>query len=282
MPLPTEIQSTKRFIRNEILRTVSASPHKLTPIALQKTITQRYVLKKNYVKSIIQDLVSAGELVYTYQLGCTFLEKSFNRPVRISNDVVLKPPESQYRPKPQEIVIQIKPGAAFGTGQHPTTRLCLRGIEYALKYSEYLAGTESSSAIDIGTGSGILAIAAIKFGVKRAVGIDIDPCARAEARENVRINALFNEIEISSRRIEAIEQRFSLATANLRYPSLKRFSNMIFDLLENNGIAVFSGIKADELQDLLALYTQKRFTCLWKEFEGDWAAIVLKKRANLQ
>jgi len=264
-------------IRNDVLKTVSESQKFITPIKLEKEISSKYLLNKKQAKSIIRDLNATGELAYTYKYGCTFLEKSFNRSVRISKHVVLKPPGKHYTPQHDDVVIQIRHGASFGTGEHPTTRLSVKGIEYVLKHDEYIKSNNETSVLDIGTGSGILVITAVVFGIKRGVGIDIDPCARAEAKENVKLNGLKDKIDISDRSVENINDRFSMITANLRYPTIKNLFFHLNRILDKSGFLIISGIKADELKDVLNIYTKKQFKCLWKEIEKDWAGIALKK-----
>ena len=119
-----------------VLEMVATSPSRLTPPALEKIISENTHLQKAEIKALIKDLVARGELTYTYEFGSTFLEISFNKPVRISNTVVIKPPEHQYHPDSADIVLKIKPGASFGDGRHPTTRLAVRGIEYVLQEFE--------------------------------------------------------------------------------------------------------------------------------------------------
>ena len=120
-------------VRNHALRIVAESTARVTPPALEKTLIETPGLTKKQVKAVIRYLVSDGELVYTYEFGTTFLELSFHKPVRVSTHVVLKPPGHHYQPESEDVVIQIKPGAAFGDGRHPTSRLAIRGIEYVLK-----------------------------------------------------------------------------------------------------------------------------------------------------
>jgi ribosomal protein L11 methyltransferase len=131
--------------------------------------------------------------------------------------------------------------------------------------------------LDIGTGSGILAIAAVGLGVKKGLGLDIDPCAIAEARDNIALNHLQDRLVISDRKINAIDQIFSMVIANLRYPSLKNFYPQISKLTDPNGWAVLSGFRPHERDDLMALYTAEYFKCIWTADEIDWAAAVLKK-----
>ena len=120
-------------MRAHVLRMVAGSTVRVTPPALEKTLSETHGLTKKQIKAVIRDLVSDGELVYTYEFGSTFLEPSFNKPVRVSTHVILKPPGHSYQPAPEDIVVQIKPGAAFGDGRHSTSRLAIRGIEYVLE-----------------------------------------------------------------------------------------------------------------------------------------------------
>jgi len=260
-----------------ILEIVSGSREKITPIALEKIASEKYALEKKQVKSIIQGLIAKGELIYTYQYGSTFLEKSFNRPVRISKHVVIKPPENSFASKSGDVVINLAQGASFGTGQHPTTRLAVKGIDYALKECGHFNENKKSCLLDVGTGSGILVIAAVLMGIKKGTGIDIDPCAIAEARENIKINDLEHRINICDRAFEKIDRVFSIVTANLRYPTIKRLLPYMHETVHKKGFVVLSGIKSDEIKDLLDIYKEKGFLCRWKENEQDWVGVVFEK-----
>ena len=255
---------------------VAESTARVTPPALEKTLIERHGLTKKQVKVVIRDLVTDGELAYTYEFGSTFLELSFNKPVRVSTHVVLKPPGHHFQPQSQDVVIQIKPGAAFGDGRHPTSRLAVRGIEYVLKQFNLDVTADHSRVLDIGTGSGILVLAAVKMGIHAGVGIDIDPSARSEAQENVLINRLEDRIEISDRYLETFDGSFNLVTANLRYPTLKKIGSCLRKITHSNGFIVFSGIRSHELPGLIKAYARKDFKVLWKDVELDWAGMVLR------
>ncbi len=267
---PTNI----RAIRQKVFETVSESKKKLTYGELEKRLSQKFAVPKKVLKTAINDLVADRQLVYTYNFGCSFLEKSFNKPTRISKRVVLKPPGMRYTPKSDDVVIDIAQGASFGSGEHPTTRLAVRGIEAALSGKNCLVKTNHTRALDIGTGSGILAIAAVSLGVKKALGIDIDPCSRSEAGKNIILNNMEDQIRILDRNIENINEKFSLIIANLRYPTIKRLCSHISKITEKQGMVVVSGIKTDEVPDILNTFTQKGFSCTWKEFEKDWVGLV--------
>jgi ribosomal protein L11 methyltransferase len=265
-------------VRENVLRMVAGSAVRVTPLAFEKTLFETHGLTRQQVKAVIRDLVSDGELAYTYEFGSTFLEPSFNKPVRVSTHVVLKPPGHNYQPESEDVVIQIKPGASFGDGRHPTTRLAIRGIEYVLKKIKSDRPEDQSRVLDIGTGSGILVLAAVRLGIHQGVGIDIDPAARSEAKENVLINRLEDQIQMSDQYLETIEGSFYLVTANLRYPTLKKICPCLRKITNPDGFIAFSGIRSHELADLIKTYTRKKFEVVWQEKELDWMGVVLKRQ----
>ena len=265
-------------IEKAILENVAASTARLTPRQLEKTISTTYGLNKTRTRALLKDLVAKGELEYTYEFGSTFMVPSFNRPVRISDNVVVQPPGHRFKPAPEDVVIRIQPGAAFGGGRHPTTRLSVRAVEHVLKKVRPEWLNTECSVLDIGTGSGILAIAAICLGIKKGLGLDIDPCAIAEAAENRDLNRLQDRLVIADRKIEAIDASYSLVVANLRYPSLKQLYPQMIRLTDGSGWLVLSGFRVHEMRDLEALYTGGHFEAVWTADEQDWAAIALKKK----
>ena len=264
-------------VRQEALRVVAESTARITPSVLEKKLIEDHGLTKKQMKTVIRGLVSDGELAYTYEFGSTFLELSFNKPVRVSKHVVLKPPGHHFQPQSQDVVIQIKPGAAFGDGRHPTSRLAVRGIETVLKEFKLDINPDQCRVLDIGTGSGILVLTAVKMGFHEGVGIDIDPAARSEAIENVSLNRLAGQIEISDQYLESIEGPFNLVTANLRYPTLKKICSCLRQITHPNGFIVFSGIRSHESADLIKAYGRKNFEFLWQDETHDWAGVAFKR-----
>ena len=256
---------------------VASSSTKITPFALEKRVSQKYGLHRKQIKSVISDLVAAGELTYTYEFGTTFLEPSFARPVRISNHIVLQPPGLRRRSKPDDIIVQIKPGASFGAGNHPTTRLAIKGLEFVLLDSQVFDKLYNTCVLDIGTGSGVLLIAAVLCGMKNGTGIDVDACARVEAAENVRINGLADRVVISGKSLAEIAQQFSVILANLRYPSLKKMRFQILERAQPNSLLILSGIRCYELDDLLNGYEKIHYEKLWQADELGWSGVVLRR-----
>jgi ribosomal protein L11 methyltransferase len=136
--------------------------------------------------------------------------KAYFKPLRISPHLVVKPPWEPFRPKEKDVVIEIDPGMAFGTGSHPTTRMCLQILEEVIRN-----GAHAASVLDVGTGSGVLAIAARKMGAKHIVAIDIDPVAIEGARENAALNNVSTGIHFRIGSLEGIRRTFDLVLANL-------------------------------------------------------------------
>jgi len=264
-------------LRRKVLAMVEESGSRLTPGELRKRLSGKIFADEKAIKTAVNDLVSSRELKYTYHLGCSFLEKSYEKPTRVSKRVVLKPPGMVYEPVSGDIVIDILKGASFGFGDHPTTRLAVQGIETALSENPGILEADNSRALDIGTGSGVLVIAAVLMGIKGAVGIDIDPCSRAEAQKNIQLNGLEHRIDILDTSVEDIKETYSLITANLRYPTLKQLCPHITKITQKKGAVVVSGIKSDEVEELLDTFSQNGFQCTWKAVEKGWVGLALSR-----
>jgi len=260
-------------IREEILAHVESRWGTLTPHALEKFIASAHRLSRSEAKRLLKSLVMDGLLAYRDQYGRTVIEKSFDRAVRVSPRIVLKPPEAAFNPNEGDVVIQLRHGASFGTGSHPTTRMALQGIEQALKRID-LNRHGGTCALDIGTGSGVLGIAAVVLGLHRALGLDIDACAISEARENARLNGIQDRFIIEDTPIESMNEKVGLILANLRMPTLIRIFPDLQRLARRPCGAVISGIKADEISDLKEMFGDHEWNPVWEEREKDWAGIV--------
>ena len=264
--------SETALIKDEIIRIVGDK--KIAPNALIKKASAIFPFKRDEAKFALRELIEAGRLSYAYKHGRSFIEKSFDRPVRISRHVVLKPPYASFKPKPGDVVVELNSGDSFGTGEHPTTRLAVRGVEYVMGK----ASVANASMLDIGTGSGILAITAAGFGVKKAVGVDIDPCARFEAKRNVALNRHERKIAINNRSINKIDDLFFLITANLRFPTIKKLSGKLFQLLKTDGYILFSGLYDEESDEIKNMWGAKKTRLRWEESEMGWTGVIFQRR----
>jgi ribosomal protein L11 methyltransferase len=268
----------KEIIHRKILQIIENHANKITSRDLEKIIVQQIPVGRRKFQAALKTLIAEGELTYTYLYGCTFIEKSFNRPVRVGSQVILTPPERHPMLSGSDVVVMLRPGASFGIGQHPTTRLAIQGIEYAIKTIRVCDGV-SATMLDIGTGSGVLAITALKLGIDRAVGTDMDPCAITEAGENAKINGLSQRFTVMDIPAEEINGQFNLIAANLRYPTLARLCPYIASHIPENGAAILSGIREEEAEEIKSIYAKLNLECRWEAIENKWAGLVLVKQA---
>jgi len=193
--------------------------------------------------------------------------------------IVVKPPWIRLRPR-KMIVIDIEPGMAFGTGTHSTTRLCIRALEKAVTGvydSPRRGGSAPHSVLDVGTGSGILSIAAAKLGARHVLGIDIDQKAIDNARENVRINKLGRRIRMRTATISQIEEQFDLVVANIDAKTIEEMQFSLIDRVATGGTLILSGVLDGEVDLLKRLFPYGSFTLMEVSQEEGWACVVFKR-----
>lgn len=268
------IEEIKRLICNTVLD----ARKRLTPGEITLSVARQSGADRTTVRLAIKDLVSLGELTYTYVYGTSYLGRSFDRPVRISKRIVIKPPDKIYRPKEGELVIDLARGAAFGDGAHPTTSLALRAMDAVLDDHLCLAGKSDLSGLDVGTGSGILAIALAKLGVEKVVGTDLDPCALSEATHNVSLNGCGPQVVITRTPLEGLVGCFSVIVANLASPTLRRLAALLSGKMEKDGVLIVSGFKEPASKGLSAAYAEQGLRLIREEADREWACLILRKR----
>ncbi len=268
------IIKTKEYI----FESISSSLESLTFGMLYKKLNKQFKIQQYDFKSALDELVAEGEIYYSHKYGGSFLEISFEKPTQISKRIFIVPQRMKYSEKPNDIIIKIHSGISFGRGDHPTTRLALRCIDYVFEYNNILRkSNDNPTVLDIGTGNGILAIACVMLGAGMAIGIDTDACSRKEAKDNAEINELCNRVKISDTPVEEITGLFSIITANLRYPTLRSLYPVMLELSRINSKLIFSGIKVSEHEELCRLYTKKHFKCIREEREKGWVAFAFQR-----
>jgi ribosomal protein L11 methyltransferase len=267
------IEDLKHIVYNAVIE----ANRKLTPGEVEKAVAKACGVDRKTVKLTINGLVSLGELSYTYVYGTSFLEKSFDRPVRVSKRIVIKPLDKVYQPQGEEVVLSIAGGAAFGNGAHPSTCLALRALDSVLCDSGSLRGKTPLTGLDVGTGTGILAIAMARLGVQKIVATDIDPCAVSEATHNILANNLNEQITVSSTPLERIPTCFSVILANLAFPTLRSLSPLLSEKLEQDGILILSGFKEPASRELGRSYTEQGLSLVRKDTERGWMCLTFCK-----
>ena len=268
-PITYRKQNALQAVRD----TVRNAETRLTPLDIQRRLFRLHRFERRTVRSAIAQLVNEREFMYVSDFGRTFIEPSLHKPVRIAASIVLKPWECSFEADVGEVVVSLSHGISFGTGQHPTTRLCLSGLEYLWKMKRFQALEEKSRALDIGTGSGVLIITAVKMGIASGVGIDVDPCAISEARGNVAGNGLSERIEILSKPFDKMKEKFDLVLANLRFPTLISFFARMAESTNSNGLILLSGIKSREAASVIEHSRQFGLHRIWMGEEHGWAAV---------
>lgn len=193
--------------------------------------------------------------------------KKYYKPVEIGN-IAIVPSWQDYKAEGNKTIVRLDPGMAFGTGTHESTALCLEAIQEYVK--------PGMDVLDVGTGSGILAIAAKKFLAKRVLAVDIDEVAVKVAEENARLNGV--EIEIKKNDlVEGIEEKFDVVIANIVADIIKKLSKDINRVLKEDGIFISSGIIEDRLEDVLKNFEKNSFEILEVRKMGTWCLVVSKK-----
>jgi ribosomal protein L11 methyltransferase len=202
--------------------------------------------------------------------------KKYFLPLRVSKNIVIKPTWERYSPAGHDIVIEIDPGMAFGTGQHPSTRMCMEALEdIILKHRT----AKKLKALDVGTGTGILGIACAKLGVEKVLCVDIDKKATEIAKENVTINQVEDKVKINNCNVFTIHESFDLIVANLTAKMLIKLRTHLLSLLKKNGYMIISGIIEQNKNDMEKHFIAEPFVSTQILTEKEWVCYVLKKGA---
>lgn len=195
--------------------------------------------------------------------------KAHYHTTRIGGRIVIRPLWEAYAPTPDDLVIALDPGMAFGTGTHSTTRLCLMSMEDLMR--------PGLSVLDLGCGSGILAIAAALLGAAHVTAVDIDPVAVEITRENAEINGVTDRITTLHGSLESVRtsaRRFDLLLANiLARVIVEMCDHGLGDIVRPGGAAIFSGIITEQVDDVSTALAHAGYRVTRVRTEGDWVSI---------
>jgi ribosomal protein L11 methyltransferase len=194
---------------------------------------------------------------------------------RVGRRLVIRPTWRRHRVAPGDVVLALDPGMAFGTGLHPTTRLCLAALE-GLADDGRLTGAH---VLDVGCGSGILAIAAVRLGAVAAIGVDTDPIAVEATRANARRNGLGRRIEAREGSLPSHAPPFDVVVANLVAGVLVPLATPLRDELRPGGTLLASGIFVDRETDVSAAFEAAGLALTGRSAEGDWVALAARRPA---
>lgn len=194
--------------------------------------------------------------------------KQYYKPSKVGEKIVVKPIWEEYTPKNGELVVDLDPGMAFGTGTHETTKMCIQALERYVK--------EDSTVFDVGCGSGILAIAAAKLGSKLAVGVDLDPVAVESSIENVKYNNLDNIEILHGNLVEVIDGKADIVVANILAEIICILADDVKRVIKEGGIFITSGIIHDRVDMVCEKLEVTGFEVVEKNKDGEWNCIVAK------
>jgi len=218
--------------------------------------------------------IGSGEITITYAEDEDWAEswKQFFRTTRVGHRIVIKPTWDEYTdPQLHDIVIELDPGMAFGTGSHATTQLCLRALEKHMRSRKVV--------IDFGTGSGILAIAAAKLKARLVIAFDSDDLAVKAARENVVRNRVDHAVEVHRAESPAFvaSETADIVTANIVAETIMENAEEMARILKVGGMLIASGITTGKSLDVEQALRNIGFDISERLTEGEWVAIVAIK-----
>ncbi len=199
--------------------------------------------------------------------------KQFFKPLRVCSKIIICPTWETYDAQPDEMVLWLDPGQAFGTGGHVSTRLCLKTME-SLAEDPNLSDFLFSRVLDVGTGSGILALTAACFRARSVLAIDNDPLAVEAAKAHVLLNKMEDRIQVELVTPENVSGPFSLILANLTSNDLIPMAGIFKKLLSSGGILITSGILGSQARDLIRAFGREKMPLQLLILEEEWACVV--------
>jgi ribosomal protein L11 methyltransferase len=195
------------------------------------------------------------------------------RPIRVTDRIVIRPTWHDYAAAPGETVLVIDPKMSFGTGYHETTRLTLRMVERHLQ--------PGVTVLDVGTGTGVLAIAAVRLGAARAVGTDIDEWSANNAGENIALNGVSGRVTIHEGELDGLPaERFGMVIANIQRNVLEALLPAFVQRLAPGGVLLLSGLLEQDEEPMTRALRTAGFGIADRAQENEWIALAAKTDAR--
>lgn len=196
--------------------------------------------------------------------------KKYFKPFKIGENIVIKPSWEEYEEKEEDVIIDIDPGMAFGTGTHETTSLCIEALEKYIK--------QGDTVFDIGCGSGILSIVSAKLGAGKIVAIDLDPLCVKISKENILKNNLEAIIEVKKGDLlQVLKGKADVIVANIIAEVILNMTDSIKNYLNDGGIFISSGIISNKRDMVLGALTKNDFKIEEIKTQGEWVSIISVK-----
>lgn len=196
--------------------------------------------------------------------------KKYYKPVKLGENIVIKPTWEEYTASGDELIIEMDPGMAFGTGTHETTAMCALLLEKYIK--------DDYNVLDIGTGSGILGIIAAKMNAKSVLGVDIDVVAVKVAKENVAFNHVEDKMEVKAGNLlDVVKQKGNIVVSNIIADVIIILADQVDQVIEENGLWIASGIINTRKDDVCEAITANGWEIVEIIEQKEWLAIVSKR-----
>jgi len=202
--------------------------------------------------------------------------KKYFKPIRVCNNIIVKPTWERYSPSSRDIVVEIDPGMAFGTGQHASTRMCMEAIEDVIMKDRSI---KEWKVLDVGCGTGILGITAAKMDAQDVICVDIDKKAVEIALENAAINHVENLLRISNKDVTTINEPRNLIIANLTSKLLLKLRPHLTQILLPEGYMIISGIIEQDAKNIEEQFGADPLTTHKVITEKEWVCYILRKKA---
>lgn len=250
----------------------------LEGLNFDKIKIKAYFSKEEDIDSILSFLKENIEAKGLGSISTTEIEdedylnnwKKYFKPFKIGDNIIIKPSWEEYDEKKEDIIIDIDPGMAFGTGTHETTSLCIEALEKYIK--------KGDTVFDIGCGSGILSIVCAKLGAEKIVAIDLDPLCVKISKENILKNNLEDIIEVKKGDLlQAIKGKADVIVANIIAEVILNMTDSIKNYLNDGGIFISSGIILNKKDMVLEALDKNDFKIEEIKTQGEWVSIISVK-----
>lgn len=195
--------------------------------------------------------------------------KNYYKPTKVGNNIVVKPTWEEYEASESDLVIELDPGMAFGTGTHETTFMCMEQLEKFVK--------PESKVFDIGCGSGILAIAAAKLGAKEVLAVDLDEVAVKVSKENVELNKVEDRVSVvHGNLMDVVQDKADIVVANIIADIIKILAKEVPSFMKDDAVFISSGIIHAKVDEVKSSLIENGFEIVEVQTLGEWNAIVSK------
>mgnify|MGYP001351534672 CR=1 FL=1 len=194
--------------------------------------------------------------------------KQYYKTVKITDRIVIKPIWEEYEKLKGELIVELDPGMAFGTGTHETTRMCIKALDKYVK--------PNTTVFDVGCGSGILAIVAAKLGAKHVVGVDLDLAAVDSSKENISFNHLDNIEVVEGNLLDVVDGKADIVVANIIAEIICVLTEDVKKTLNDGGLFITSGIIHDRVDMVKEKFSECGFEIIEINKDGEWNCIIAR------